>query len=102
MRAALSTSATMRHPRVEETVEEVGDEIHDDHDEGDEEERALGKRLVARRHRLNEEPAEAGPTEDSLDDDVGADVRSDREGEGGQHREKRVPGRVVDDDPPFR
>jgi hypothetical protein len=64
----------MRHPRVEEDVEEVGDEIHDDHDEGDEEERALGERVVARRHRLNQEPAEAWPAEDGLDDDVGADA----------------------------
>src|SRR3954453_4140142 len=102
MRAALSTSAAMRHPRVEETVEEVGDEVHDDHDERDEEERALGERVVARRDRLDEEAAETGPAEDGLDDDVGADVRPDREAEGGQHRKERVPRRVVDDDAPFR
>ena len=92
----------MRHPRIEQSIEQVGDQVHGDHDERDQEERALRERVVAGRDRLHEQSPEARPAEDGFHHHVGADVGPDRQREGGQDRQQRVTGRVIDHDAPLR
>src|SRR5829696_1883208 len=76
-RASRLTSTGMDHPRVEQTIEQIGEHVHADHDESDEEESPLGERVVPRLHGLDEQAAEPGPAEDRLDDHVARDRIAD-------------------------
>ena len=52
-------ASTMRHPRIEDRIEKVGDEVHHDQHERDEHERALRQRIVRAGHRVHQQAARA-------------------------------------------
>ena len=69
-RGACSDRAhSLRHPRVELEVQEVGEQVEDDHRQREEEERRLQHRVVALVDRLDDEEADARIREDVLDGD---------------------------------
>ena len=70
--AGAATSAGP-HPRVEDEVEQVHDEVRGDHAEREDEQQALGQRVVVAEHRLLQRQARAGVAEDELDEDDAAD-----------------------------
>ena len=63
----------MRDPRIEHAVEHVGDEVHRDDHQRDQEEGALRQRVVVRLHGADQQPPEPRPAEDRLDHDVAAE-----------------------------
>ena len=92
--------AHSRDPRIELEVEEVGDEVAEDHGHGQHEEGALQHRVVALQHRVVDGPSDPGPREDGLDQDRAGDDVAEREGDEGGDRQHRVPQRVAAHDRP--
>src|SRR5262245_55479203 len=99
---ALSVTLAMRYSRIEDRIDEVGNEVHEHEHDRDEEECALRHRIVARCDSSDEQPAETWPTEHGLDHDVVADRDTQAECERGRYRQQGIARRVPHDDRPFR
>src|SRR5215210_5851675 len=74
-----SPSRSRHHPRVELEVKEVGDEVEEDHGEGEEQERSLQNRVVALVDGLDDGEPDTRVGEDVFDGDRPADDEAQRE-----------------------
>ena len=83
-------------------VEQVGQEVEDDHCERPHQQDPHQQRVVPGEHRLNEQPADARPGEDRLGDDGSREEIGHVERHHRDHRHQRVPDRVRPDDPCLR
>ena len=88
--------------RVDEAVEEVDEQVHRDHDDGDQQRRVLDQRVVARADRLQQDVADAGEAVDRLDDRAAGDQRADLEADDRDDRDEGVTERVPVDHAPRR
>src|SRR6266542_3744090 len=68
-RVRMNSHLRMANAWVHDAVEQIDDEIHADHDGGDQEDAALDHRIVARLHAVNEPVAHAGPGENRFGQD---------------------------------
>src|SRR5947208_5273653 len=92
-------SATL-HPRVDQPVEQIDDQVREEHEDGGEQHRAGHQRDVEAEDGLHGEAPEAGPVEDRLGEDEAAHQRRDVEAEDRHDRDERIPQRV-DEVQPF-
>src|SRR6185437_13699537 len=90
------------HPRVEEAVEHVHEEVREDHHDRDEHHQVLHDRIVAPENRLHQEARDPGQVEDGLGHHEAADEERELDADHGHHREDRVLQRVAPDDHPAR
>src|SRR5690606_12441117 len=88
--ASRVSSAMVARPRVDESVDEVHEEVRGEHGERDHEERPLHEREVARLDRVEQELAQARVAEHLLHDDRARDHEPERDAEPGERREGRV------------
>src|SRR5439155_13942716 len=79
-----------RHPWVERRVDDVCEQVDQDDEEGEDEGRPLDDRIVARRHRVDEQPADSGDGEDVLDQDRAADQEREVDSEDDDERRNRI------------
>src|SRR6188508_350708 len=93
---------SLLHPRVEPEVEEVGEEVENDHRQGEQEERRLQHRIVALVDRLDDQEPDARVREDVLNGDRAADDEPERQRNEGDYREHRVAEPVLPDRRPVR
>src|SRR3954451_3051945 len=75
--SSVSSSVAMTDPGVENGVEQIDDEVHDDEAGGDQQHHALQDDEVARRNRADQEPADPRQREYCLDNDGAADQAAD-------------------------
>src|SRR5262245_38410123 len=75
--ARSSSSVAMADPGVENGVEQVDDEVHDDEARGNQQHHALQDDEVAREDRADQQPADAGKRKDGLDDQRAANQPAD-------------------------
>src|SRR3954463_9351624 len=75
--ARSSSSVAMTDPGVENGVEQVDDEIHDDEARGHQQHHALQDDEIAREDRADQQPADARQRKDRLDDQCTADQAAD-------------------------
>src|SRR6516165_9621759 len=66
---AMGATSGMANPRVDDAVDRVDQEVHRDHDGGDEQNAALHDRVVPRLHPVDQPVADAGPREDGFGQD---------------------------------
>jgi hypothetical protein len=71
-------------------VDDVGEQVDQDDEEGEHERRPLDDRVVACRHRVHEEPADARNGEDVLDQNRAADQEREIDAEDDDERNDRV------------
>src|SRR5262249_4175014 len=69
MTAPIRSMSVETNARIQKPVHDVGDEVHRDVGDRDEENAALHERIVAERDRLDQQPTDARPREDGLGDD---------------------------------
>src|SRR6266566_4219715 len=84
-------------PRIDQAVREIGDQVGDEREGGDDDEVTHDDRVVALEDRLDHELPHAGNGEDRLDDHAAADEAGEREAEDRDDREQRVAERVLAD-----
>ena len=77
-------------PRVDEVVGEVDEEADDEHDDGDQQDRALHLVEVAVADVVDEHLADTGQVEHLLDDDDAGDQAGDLHAEHRDDRDRRV------------
>src|SRR5918994_3037750 len=95
-----STGSGMADPWVDDGVEDVHREVHDDIDDGDDRHEALQCHVLALEDGLPEEVAHPRDAEEHLDDDSAGDQRADVEAGDGEQGERRWPQGVAPQDPP--
>src|SRR4029450_7938876 len=96
---AISTRLTaIAHPRVENAVEHVDEQIAEDDDDGDEHDEVLHDRIVAPENRLDQEARDPRQIEDRLGDPGAADEKRELDADDRDDREQRVLERVPPDD----
>src|SRR5215213_6785977 len=88
-------------PRIEEGVDDVGEQIDEDHQDGEDERCRLHKWVVASGDGVDQKLAGPWQTEDVLDDDCAAQEIADREPEQCQRRNQRIAQNVGRDDRPL-
>src|SRR5687768_2510225 len=93
--------AAIAHPRVEETVEHVHEEVGEDHHHRDEHDQVLHDRIVAPEDGLDEKARDAGQVEHVLGDDEAADEEGELDADDGDHGQDRVLQRMAPDDDPL-
>src|SRR5215467_8781419 len=107
--AAVATTASVRvrsgesrtaHPRVEERVEQVDEEVHEHEASRDEHRGARYHEVIAGVDRVDGEEAEPGNLEDVLDDERATDERSHVEAADGDESEGGGSQGVAQEDPP--
>ena len=79
------------HPRIEDEVEQVHDEVRDDRAEREDEQERLRQRVVVAERGLLQRVAGTGIAEDELDEDDAADRGRELCGEAVERRQDRVP-----------
>jgi len=75
-------------PRIEEAVDDIDDEVHDDHCSNDKQDSVLDDVVVALQDGLSQEPAKAGVVEDGLNEDGPSNCRPDEEPKNGHEGQK--------------
>src|SRR2546426_5001551 len=75
--ATSSSSVAMANPGIENCVEQVDDEVHDDEARTDQQHDTLQDDEVAREDRADQQPADARESKNRLDDDGAADQPAD-------------------------
>src|SRR6187200_1169728 len=93
---------SLLHPRVESEVEEVGEQVEEDHRQREQEECRLQHRIVALVDRLDDEESDARVREDVLDGDRAADDEPERQRDERDDREHRVAEPVLPHRRPVR
>ena len=83
------------HARVEDEVEQVHDEVRDDHADREHQQQALRERVVAAERRLLQREAGARVAEDELDEDEAADGGRELRGEAVERRQDGVAAGVA-------
>src|SRR4030095_14465800 len=71
--ARSSSSVAMTDPGIEDGVEHIDDEVHDDETRGNQQHHALQDNEVAREDSADQQAADAGKRKDGLDDQRAAD-----------------------------
>src|SRR5262245_24733560 len=69
MSTIVAPTLLIPNPRIDESVQQIRDEVHPHVRHGDQQDAALHEWVVAEANRLNEQPPDAGPREDRLGDD---------------------------------
>src|SRR6186997_1459824 len=82
-------------PRVEDEVEEVHDQVGEDHADGENDQDSLGERVVVPEHGLLEREADARIAEDELDEDEPAYGAGEEGRKAVQRGKDGVPSRVA-------
>src|SRR5262249_40328759 len=93
--------ASVPYSRIEERVERVDGEVHDDHDRDDEEVDALDHGIVALVDGVEEESPHAGQAEDRLEDHGTPENLRDLDAEDGDHGDQGVLQAVLEHDAPL-
>src|SRR5438876_11849593 len=75
--SSVSSSVAMADPGVEDGVEQIDDEVHDDEAGGDQQHHPLQDDEIARGNRADQEPADSRQREDCLDNESAADQPAD-------------------------
>ena len=83
------------HPRIEDEVQRVGEQVREDHRDGEDQERPLEHREVLVVDRVVGELAEPGPGEERLDRDHPAGDRAELQRRQRHERQQRVGHRVA-------
>src|SRR5712675_1632178 len=86
--SSVSSSVAMTNPGVENGVEQIDDEVHDDEAGSDQKHHALQDDEVARTDRTDQKPADSGQREHRLDNDGAADQPADIDA-GDRHQRQR-------------
>src|SRR5215217_3596132 len=94
--------ALVAHSRIDEGVEDVHDEAHDDDEERSEQDGALDLGQVEAHDRVEGEASDALDVEDGLGEDRPAEQDADVEAEQRDDRRDRRPDAVAEDDAPLR
>src|SRR5829696_1882934 len=95
-----TSSADMANPWIEDGVQEVDEEVHQDEAQRDDDDDTLHDEEVLLEDRRADDPAETGQREDLLDHERPTDQRGDAQAEDGQERERRRPQRMAPQDAP--
>src|SRR3954452_21615085 len=91
-------SSRIADPRVQERVQDVRDEVEQDHERYRDHQPRQDDHVIAGVHRVDEEAPHPGPGEDRFGDDETARDRSHVEGHLRRDRDQRVAHRVPNDD----
>src|SRR5574337_2025931 len=83
--SATRSPPLMAHPRIQHAVEHVGQEVHDDHHDRDEEKRRLRHRVVFGGDSPDQRAAQPRPGKHGLHNDVAADGIPDPQRKRGHH-----------------
>src|SRR4051812_49318485 len=86
--SSVSSSVAMSDPGVEDSVEQIDDEVHDDEAGGDQKHHALQDDEVARRNRADQQPPDSRQREHRLDNDSATDQPADIDA-GDRHQRQR-------------
>src|SRR5262245_8344843 len=89
--------ASVPDPGIEEGVERVDGEVHDDHDRDDEQVDALDHGIVALVDGVEEESTHAGQAEDRLEDHGASENLGHLDAEHGDHRNESILQAVLED-----
>ncbi len=87
------------HPRVEQRIDEVGEQVDDDEHDGGQRDDRLEHRQVLRGDGPLHQAADAGAAEDRLDDQRAAQQLADRQRDDGHHRQGRRLEQVLGEQP---
>src|SRR4051795_198475 len=97
----VSSGSGIFHARVDEGVEDVHDQVHDDDEEGADQDGALDHRQVRVLDRVVREPPDAGDVEHRLGEDRAAEQDADVDPGGGDERGDGAAHSVAQHDPPL-
>src|SRR5258705_4824599 len=86
--SSVSSSVAMTNPGVEDGVEQIDDEVHDDEAGSDQKHHALEDYEVAGADRADQKPADSGQRQHRLDNDAAADQPADIDA-GDRHQRQR-------------
>src|SRR5882672_10949296 len=87
--SSVSSSVAMANPGVEDGIEQIDDEVHDDETGGDQKHHALQDDEVAGADRADQKPADSGQREHRLDNDGAPDQPADINAGDGHQRQRR-------------